>query len=549
MRTHLNLAKRYRAAAILALVAAVIVIGPYTLKAQTSTVSGVVKSSSGEPVAGAFVRIRSADLGLTFMVVSQEQGRYSTPNLLPGKYTVEGIGGEYQSNVAGPVEVRSGQQAQQAKMDVVLSARRRPAVPQKRMTSDDYKAMMPEGAAKTLLASRCVICHGLERVVPTRKSREDWNETVETMSFYLLDHNVRVSDQERETMVDYLVANYGANVPRLRDEADSDPDPNRHLPRTLLTGAEAKYVVMEFNLQPRVNPHDIAVDAEGIAWVSERTGHVGRYDPKALAYTRYAAPKGEHPFRLNAVAVDPQGHVWTMDNGLNTRMVHFNPRSREFNTYPIPPLPPPSSGTSGINTIRFLDGNVWGSGITSNRIVKLDPKTREMTAFPIPRGSHAYGLAIGGENSVWYAGNYTDELVKLDPETGELSRYKVPTLKSDLRRMAADSEGNLWAGAHEAGKVVKVDYRTGTMTEYRTPTENSGPYSVDVDTTRDLVWTGEHYGDKLGRYDPSTNTWAEFALPTVDTDMRRIEIDRSNPSRVWWSGSGSDKIGYVEVLE
>jgi streptogramin lyase len=115
--------------------------------------------------------------------------------------------------------------------------------------------------------------------------------------------------------------------------------------------------------------------------------------------------------------------------------------------------------------------------------------------------------------------------------------------------MAADAEGNLWVGAHEAGTLVKVDYRTGKMTEYRTPTANSGPYSVDVDTKRNLVWTAEHYADKLGRFNPKTNTWAEFPVPGVDTDMRRLEIDPSRPNRVWWSGSGADRIGYVEVLE
>ena len=506
----------------------------------------MVKSASGEPVAGAFVRVRSADLGLTFMVVSQDQGRYRTPDLLPGRYTVEGIGGEYQSSVSGPLEVRSGQQA---KMDVALNARRPPSVERKQMTSDDYKAMMPEGEAKTLLASRCVLCHGLERIVPTRKSRENWQETVNTMGFYLRDHNIILTDREKGVMVDYLAANYGPDVPRTRREGNAAPDPNRHLPRTLLQGAEAKYVVMEFRLEKDVTPHDIAVDQDGIAWVSERTGHVGRYDPKALTYTRYMAPKAEHPYELNAIAVDPRGHVWAMDNGLNTRMVQFDPKSREFNSYTIPPPPPPSSGRSAINTIRFMEGKVWGSGITSSRIIELDPVTREMKEFPVTKGSHPYGLAIGGGNSVWYAANYGDELVKLDPATGEISRYKVPTLKSDLRRMAADAEGNLWAGEHEGGIVVKVDYRTGKMTEYRTPTENSGPYSIDVDIDRNLVWVGEHYADKVGRYNPATNAWAEFSLPSADTDSRRIEIDRSNPNRVWWSGAGADTIGYVEVTE
>src|SRR5437773_1262085 len=91
-----------------------------------NVISGVVKNASGEPVEGALVRVRSADLGLTFMVVSQTQGRYSTPNLLPGKYTVEGIGGEYQSNPAGPAEVSIGAQA---KMDLVLNVARKTMTP------------------------------------------------------------------------------------------------------------------------------------------------------------------------------------------------------------------------------------------------------------------------------------------------------------------------------------------------------------------------------------------------------------------------------------
>ncbi len=62
-----------------------------------------------------------------------------------------------------------------------------------------------------------------------------------------------------------------------------------------------------------------------------------------------------------------------------------------------------------------------------------------------------------------------------------------------LRR--AEVEGNLWVGPQEAGKLVKVDDHTGKVTEYFPPTEDSGPLSVDVDTTRNLIWLGEGYAD------------------------------------------------------
>src|SRR6266566_3872136 len=93
------------------------------LEAQNrNVISGVVQNASVEPVEGALVRVRGAELGLTFLVVSQAQGRYSTPNLLPGKYTVEGIGGDYQSAPANPVEVRGHQQE---KVDVQLTVARK----------------------------------------------------------------------------------------------------------------------------------------------------------------------------------------------------------------------------------------------------------------------------------------------------------------------------------------------------------------------------------------------------------------------------------------
>ena len=115
--------------------------------------------------------------------------------------------------------------------------------------------------------------------------------------------------------------------------------------------------------------------------------------------------------------------------------------------------------------------------------------------------------------------------------------------------MAADAEGNLWAGAHEASALLNVEYRTGKITEYRTPTQYSGPYSVDVDTKRNLIWFSERYADKIGRFDPRTNSFVEFPLPSSNSDVRRIELDRSHPNRVWWSGWASDTIGYVEVFE
>jgi len=195
-----------------------------------------------------------------------------------------------------------------------------------------------------------------------------------------------------------------------------------------------------------------------------------------------------------------------------------------------------------------LNGQVWATGKTSDRIIRLDPNTRRTTHYPLPRVSVPFGLAIGSDNMIWYAGQVGNTIVRLDPGTSQLTPHSVPTLRSGLRGLATDGNGNLWAAALESGKLVNVD-RTGKVMEYALPTEDPGPFAVDVDTKRNLVWFSEIFSDRIARFDPSTNTFAEFPHPFADSDVRRIEIDPTNPNRIWWASARGNMIGYIEVME
>src|SRR5690349_16294130 len=90
---------------------------------NAGSVEGVVKSAAGQPVAGAFVRLKNADTRLTFMVVSQDKGMFTAKDLPAGKYTVQGIGGTNQSPISAPVDVTAGKAA---KIDVALTSARGP---------------------------------------------------------------------------------------------------------------------------------------------------------------------------------------------------------------------------------------------------------------------------------------------------------------------------------------------------------------------------------------------------------------------------------------
>ena len=535
--------------------------GQLPLEAQNKTVlSGFVKNAAGEPVEGALVRVRNTDLGLTFMVVSQAQGRYSTPSLPAGKYTIEGIGGEYQSN---PSE----------KTDVVLNVARKATPPRKRRTQADYAATLPDGPAKQLILTKCVACHDLDgvdsRTLRVLTGRQEWEEDMGLHKYYMEDRPDHLSDEEVKLLVDYMTKNFSLEskgIPRREERAPADP--NGHFSRAFLKGPDAKYVAVEFNLRPNAAPHDISVDSQGIAWISEHgenehtesgvkggVGLIGRIDPKTFAYTHVTPPPGKLPSRMSGAAVDPQGVVWSVDNSHNARMVSYNPKTAEFKTYDLPAPPRQQEfdeagwgdGSANINTIAFQDGFVWGSGLLSGQIYKLDPVSGGVITYPIPKGRPPYGLAFDNNKMLWYSAEFADEIVKLDPANAKRTYYKVLTRHADLRHIQTDADGNVWASAQQTDKLIKVDGRTGQVTEYAPPTPLSGVDSVDVDRKHNLIWIGEGQADRLARFDPRTKTFVEFQLPSRGSSVKRIAVDPANPNRVWWCGA--NQAGYVEVIE
>ena len=279
---------------------------------------------------------------------------------------------------------------------------------------------------------------------------------------------------------------------------------------------------------------------------------LGRFDAKSLSYVRITPPTGKtNAARLNSVAVDPQDRVWVADDGPNARILQYDPKSKQFKSYSIPEYPHlvPDIGAAAIATLRFLNGSVWATRMTAQRILRLDPNTGQIEEYPVPRGSVPYGLAITPDNGPWYAAEVGNLIVRVDPATGKLTSHEIPTKRSGLRALAADSEGNLWAAALDAGKVLKMDQRTGNIAEYAPPTAESGPFALDVDTKNNLVWFSETFADRIARFDPLSNRFVEFPLPEADSLIQRIEVDRSRPNRVWWADARRDRIGYIEVLE
>lgn len=543
-------------------VIAALIVAASTVRA--AEIQGVVKSASGTPVVGAFVKLKNAEKRLTFMVVSQAQGRYSVDKLPPGKYAVQGIGGELQSELSAPVDVADGKAAT---VDVSLTAQRAPALPHAWPGQQPGVIMgegggqeappnLPEGDGKRIALTKCSICHTAARIERFNADRERWKETIEDMRMYMEGSSVTVSmtDQEAATLLDYITKNFaagtGGRAPRAK------PDPNSRLPRTLVTGEGAKYLAVEYEIvTANTEPHEVTVDSEGNGWVTQRRGgKLGRLDSKTLSYSEVAPPPAKsNKVSLNAIWAAPNNKLWFMDVGPNRRWLTYDTKSKEFNSYNM--TTKLRSGGAGGNTMRnHPNGTVWFNAIGNNTVIRLDPRTKEFTGFEVPSGVKSgetagpYGMAIAGDGKIWVALNRINKLGRVDPVTGHIDEFEIPVKGGVPRKGGPDVDGNVWFGLHGAGKVVKVDYKTTKMTVYTPPSENSGTYAVSVDMKSNLVWVAQQQADRIARFNPKTETWTEFPLPTAEEDHRRLEVDQSNPNRIWWSGNDSNRMGYIELL-
>jgi cytochrome c5 len=63
---------------------------------------------------------------------------------------------------------------------------------------------LADGSAKSLVEGGCALCHGLDRVVATKRTKAEWQNIVDRMVFF----GSPVSGDQVASVVDYLAANY-----------------------------------------------------------------------------------------------------------------------------------------------------------------------------------------------------------------------------------------------------------------------------------------------------------------------------------------------------
>src|SRR5438477_1447486 len=225
--------------AMLALMA-IVSIGSIRGAENAAVLQGVVKDNAGTPIAGAFVKMKNAERRLTFMVISQAQGRF-TANVPPGKYVVQGVGGEYQSALSAPKDVSAGRPTT---VDVALTDKRAPHLPNAwpgrppgqggGEAAATAPVRLPDGNGKQLVTGKCSVCHDAARIANARYDRAHWQEIIDDMQDYARgsDFARELTSEEVNVLQDYLLANFSDSDARARRVRQVDP--NSRLPRTLV---------------------------------------------------------------------------------------------------------------------------------------------------------------------------------------------------------------------------------------------------------------------------------------------------------------------------
>jgi streptogramin lyase len=355
-----------------------------------------------------------------------------------------------------------------------------------------------------------------------------------------------ITDAQAQAIATYLAANLKPLVPY---------DPNSRFPTALQQGKGLHYRVVSYDLVDHYSePHDVAVDPHGIAWVGERRGNrLGRLDAQTLEFTEIRMPPGPTPddrASLGNPQINAQGILWVND-GPNGRWLSYDTKTGQFLAFAWPKGQ--HGGAGGNSMALHPNGTIWATG--GNEARMLDPTTAQFRFFEPPSAKAgkrpgSYGIAVAGDGAVWWAEPLIDIMARADPVTGTIEEYKIPDqVKSYPRRVNNDGNGDIWAALWMSGKLLKIDHKTRQMTLYSSPSGDlAGHYSVVADKKNNLIWTSEHQVDKIARLDPKSGEWLEFPMPAAESDLRRIEIDPTDPNRIFFAGNTSGTVGFMEIL-
>jgi virginiamycin B lyase len=532
-------------------VVALVIGGLLPTYAQSQiALSGQVASAEEGPMEGVLVSAKKRGSTVTVTVVSEEGGNYSFPaaKLEPGQYSlrIRAIG----YDLDRPVNVDVIPQ-QRAKLDLKL---RKTEDLASQLSNGEWLASFPGTDQQKNAMLGCVGCHTLERVARSSQKPDDFiNSTLPRMQGYVNQSipaapQLRRGERRMEERGDQRVQVYRAVADFLSSiNLSSGPHWNyalKTLPRP--KGRSTRVVITEYDL-PRetIQPHDVVVDADGIAWYSSfGEQFLGRLDPKTGEVTEYPIPlhKPGFPTGLLGLRTDKAGDLW-LGNMYQATIVKFERNTRTFKFWPLPPEQ--NIDAAQVNMVSpqssHVDGKVWTQNNGFAGVHRLDLATGKIETWePFKNAAkgephNIYDVIADSKNNAYFTDFRQQHIGRIDANTGEVKLYAIPTPSSAPRRGQMDPQDRLWFGEYRGDKIGVFDTKTETFTEWPVPTRWTNPYDVALDKN-DNAWTGSMLNDRIVRLNTKTGEFIEYLLPR-STNIRRVHVDNSTTPVTFWVGS------------
>ena len=305
--------------------------------------------------------------------------------------------------------------------------------------------------------------------------------------------------------------------------------------------------------------HDVIVDNDGNAWMTESAGNLHRtvtkLDTRTGQVTDFKLTRGAgartRTRSSHGIGRDQDGTLWFDTNGSLGRI--------DAATDTIDLFTPPRGMGSGVSVTVDADGlgKIWGG--TRYGSIWFDPDTMAWKHLQnvTPADGFTYGMTGDADGNGWWTQFNAERVVKGDPRTGESTEFimrppwmadreslmtpddrafyesvgallwgginSVPGAQAP-RRLGADRGGDtVWVPNYLGMNLARIDIRTHEVTYHALPI-NGNPYFVVVDKDHN-VWANLLSDDRVVKLEPDTGEWTIYQLPSIGCETRNIAVD------------------------